>query len=131
MAEQGDTIALCCEKLAGDAQIELVGRNYYPGSWDAPLSESRHAVVIDVKTGHVHRKGKETMLTLPDAAVAANIADSFRRQLRGGIEDGKRRGLLVPSGALLQLVVDMRHRELTVQLMAREMPARIRPSSRR
>ena len=28
----------------------------------------------------------------------------------------------MPSGALLQLVVDMRHRELTVQLMAREMP---------
>ena len=125
LSKETTTIALCCEKLAGDAQIGLVGRNYYPGSWDAPLSESRHAVVIDVKTGHVHRKGKETMLTLPDAAVAANIADSFRRQLRGGIEGGKRRGrnaAVVPSGALLQLVVDMRHRELTVQLMAREMP---------
>ena len=125
LSKETTTIALCCETLGLGAEIGLVGRNYYPGSWDAPLSESRHAVVIDAKTGHVHRKGKETMLTLPDAAVAANVAESFRRRLRGGIEGGQRRGrsaAVVPSGALLQLVVDMRHRELTVQLMAREAP---------
>ena len=48
----------------GEAFIGVVGRNFYPGDWDVPLSQSKHAVVVDVNSGRFHHKGANTNFVL-------------------------------------------------------------------
>ena len=58
------TVALACEQLDGDAFIGVVGRNFYPSDWDVPLSQTKHAVAMDVKTGRFTHKGANTSFVL-------------------------------------------------------------------
>uniref|UniRef100_A0A6T7ZIV2 Uncharacterized protein n=1 Tax=Prymnesium polylepis TaxID=72548 RepID=A0A6T7ZIV2_9EUKA len=83
------TVALACEQLDGDAFIGVVGRNFYPSDWDVPLSQTKHAVAMDVKTGRFTHKGANTSFVLRP----------------------------VKSGARLNVVIDMQIRELTIELL--------------
>lgn len=54
------TVSLRMEKLQGEAQIGIVGLNFFPSSWDSPLSESHHSIVLETQTGRVVHKGNAT-----------------------------------------------------------------------
>ena len=58
------TIALSCEELSEDTAIGIVGRNFFPSDWDAPLQKSGHAVVLRAGDGKVFHKGRNTSFFL-------------------------------------------------------------------
>lgn len=83
------TIAMCCSEVTEDTFIGVVGRNFYPSSWEVSLAECSHAVSVNAREGRVTHKGSNTNF------------------------------VLVPfkSGAKIQLVIDMQLRELTIELL--------------
>jgi len=83
------TVALALDQIEGDAFIGVVGRNFFPSDWDVPLSQTKHAVVVDCKTGRFTHKGANTSFVL-------------RR---------------IPSGARVNVIVDMQIREMTIELL--------------
>jgi len=85
------TCALVLEEVCADTLVGVVGRNYWPTSWDgeAPLATSSHAVVLRCGDGSVVHKGKGTSFVL--------------RKL--------------PSGSKINLTVDMQKLEMTVELL--------------
>ena len=90
-------IIMRIDELEGEMNLGVVGRNYNPSDWAAPLCTSSHAVVVDAE-GKVTYKGEGT---------------SYR--LRGGMG----------AGDVIALSVDMKARTLTVeQLGADGLPTR-------
>jgi len=68
------------EAGASGLHLGLVSSNFLPGAreWDAPLSESRHAIVAHTVTGKIHYKGAPSVLALP---LPLDQAMQLRRQL--------------------------------------------------
>ena len=88
------TCALILEEVTADTVIGVVGRNFFPSTWDAesPLTKSTHAVVLKCGDGSVTHKGKNTSFIL--------------RPLE--------------SGARLHMIADMQKLELTVELVGKD-----------
>jgi len=84
------SIVLACEAVGESAYFGVVGRNYFPGNWDEPLSESVHAVVVDAQKGYSYIKQAKSQLILQP----------------------------LTSGSRLKLEVDMHSRELRVSALA-------------
>ena len=80
--------------MTADTVIGVVGRNFFPSTWDAesPLTKSTHAVVLKCGDGSVTHKGKNTSFIL--------------RPLE--------------SGARLHMIADMQKLELTVELVGKD-----------
>lgn len=52
------------ELTDGNVYVGAVGRNYYPAAWNAPLNDSRHAVVVSLAKGEIWRKEVKSELML-------------------------------------------------------------------
>jgi len=86
------TVGVALDSVTEDTTIGIVGRNFYPSSWEEELSASRHAIVVRCGDGSVKYKGRAT---------------SFR--LRA-----------LKSGDKLTLTLDMQTQAMTVELMGKE-----------
>ena len=85
------TCAIVLEEVSEDTTIGVVGRNYFPSTWDAqaPLAKSTHAVMLRCGDGTVNHKGKGTSFIL--------------RKLK--------------SGTRLHMILDMQTLEMTIELL--------------
>ena len=97
MSKDVHVIALLLEQVTEHCYIGVVGRNYFPSAWDAPLKESTHATVVHAADGRVFTKRSSTSFFLKP----------------------------LESGARLQLTVDMSSREITYELFDPEDPSRV------
>ena len=97
MSKDVHTIALLLEQVTEHCYIGVVGRNYFPSAWDAPLKETTHATVVHAADGRVFTKRSSTSFFLKP----------------------------LESGARLQLTVDMSSREITYELFDPEDPSRV------
>ena len=86
------TVALQLESVTDDTTIGIVGRNFYPSSWESELAASRHAIVLRCGDGMVTYKGKSSSFVL--------------RPLK--------------SGDKLSLTLDMQTLAMTVELMGKD-----------
>lgn len=84
-------VTLALEEVAGECYVGVVGRNFNPSDWSAPLHENQHAVVLNAKTGRIYHKGKETSFVL-------------------------RKG--IPSGCVVSVSADLGARSLTIERLA-------------
>lgn len=103
------TCTMHIEQLGGEACIGVVGRNFADPSGCSPL-RSRHAVMIEGRSGKVYVKGRATGLALPVT----------RRPCRGAprSQSGPTDGAL-RAGSSLQLVINMTLREMHVHILTR------------
>ena len=85
------TIALALESVTEDTTIGVVGRNFFPSSWEEELAASRHSIVLRCGDGAVSYKGKRSSFVL--------------RPLK--------------SGDKLTLTLDMQTQQMTVELMGK------------
>ena len=97
MSKDVHTIALLLEQVTENCYIGVVGRNYFPSAWDAPLKESTHATVVHAADGRVFTKRSSTSFFLKP----------------------------LESGARLQLTIDMSSREITYELFDPGDPSRV------
>ena len=124
------SVMLRVEEMADDLFIGVVGRNFMPTAtdWHAPLSESRHAVVVHAGSGKVFHKGAPTLLALP---LPIREAVQLRRQRQeeqraaGPASPPKAktspsRRSIISSGSIVHLLIDMQRHELTVEVLAAE-----------
>ena len=72
------TCTMHIEQLGGEACIGVVGRNFADPSGCSPL-RSRHAVMIEGRSGKVYVKGRATGLALPDAPTLPWSAEIAKR----------------------------------------------------
>jgi len=85
-------VALHLVSVTDETTIGVVGRNFYPSSWESELAASRHAIVLRCGDGMVSYKGKSSSFVL--------------RPLK--------------SGDKLMLTLDMQTLQMTVELMGKE-----------
>jgi len=78
-------VTLALEEISGECEIGVVGRNFNPSNWSAPLHDNGHAVVLNAKTGRIVHKGRETSFVLrkglQSGCVVAISADLGARTL--------------------------------------------------
>jgi hypothetical protein len=57
-------VTLALEEVSGECEVGVVGRNFNPSNWSAPLHDNSHAVVLNAKSGRIIHKGRETSFVL-------------------------------------------------------------------
>ncbi|KAL1498628.1 hypothetical protein AB1Y20_013941 [Prymnesium parvum] len=99
-----------------DMFVGVVGSNFLPSAseWDAPLSDSRHAVVVHTRTGKVFHKGAPSLLALP---LPMDQAKVLRRQFPKEAHKAAPR-CVVRRGSIVRLIIDMVNHELTLELLS-------------
>lgn len=121
------SIKVLVTQCNSECYVGVVGSNFLPSAshWDAPLNESKHAVVVHTGSGRIICKGvtSPVRLPLPPCHLPQLQSNRWRTgpaPTRSRVDASPRpsRSTGLRSGTVMHFVVDQVNREMTIEILA-------------